>query len=59
MQEHLYKHFESEKYTEFLDDVSLTLIDKTGGSNPTKRENYWMQSLKEFAPYSLSVVDSI
>ena len=59
MQEHLHKHFESEKYTEFLDDVSLTLIDKTGGSNPTKRENYWMRSFKEFAPYGLSVVDSI
>ena len=36
MQEHLYKHFESEGHTEFLDDVSITLIDKTDGSNPTK-----------------------
>ena len=35
MQEHLYKHFESEGHTEFLDDVSITPIDKTDGSNPT------------------------
>ena len=37
MQEHLYKHFESEEHTEFL-DISIILIDKTDGSNPTKRE---------------------
>ena len=29
------KHFESEVHTEFLDDVSITPIDKTDGSNPT------------------------
>ena len=40
VQEHLYKHFESEGHTEFFDDVSITLIDKTDGSDPTKRENY-------------------
>ena len=40
VQEHLYKHFESERHTEFFDDVSITLIDKTDGSDPTKRENY-------------------
>ena len=32
MQEHLYKHFESERRTEILDDISITLIDKTDGS---------------------------
>ena len=62
MQEHLYinilyKYFESEGHTKFLDDVSRTLIDKTDGSNPTKRENYWMRTLKTFAPYGLNVVD--
>ena len=47
-----------EGHTEFL-DVSITLIDKTDGSNPTKRENYWMQTLKAFAPDGLNVVDSV
>ena len=59
MQEYLYRHFESEGHTEFLDDVSVTLIGKTDCSNPTKRDNYWMQTLKTFAPYGLNVVDSI
>ena len=58
MQEHLYKHFESEGHTEFLDDVSITLIHKIDGSNPTKRENYWMRTLKTFALYYLTVEDS-
>ena len=47
-----------EGHTEFL-DVSITLIDKTDGSNPTKRENYWMQTLKAFAPDGLNVADSV
>ena len=38
MQEHLYKHFESEHHSGFREDVSVILIDKTDGSNPTKRE---------------------
>ena len=58
IQVHLHKHFESEGHAEFLDDVSITLIDKTDGSNPIKRENYWMQTLKTYAPYGL-VVESI
>ena len=45
MQERLCKHFESEGHTEFLLDVSITLIDKTDGSNLTKRKNYWMRTL--------------
>ena len=52
-------HASEKEHTEFLDDVSITLIDKTDGSNPTNRENYWMQTLKIFAPYSLNVEDSI
>ena len=59
MQEYLYRHFESEGHTEFLDDVSVTLIGKTDCSNPTKRDNYWMQTIRTFAPYGLNVVDSI
>ena len=45
IQERLCKHFESEGHTEFLVDVSITLIDKTDGSNLTKRKNYWMRTL--------------
>ena len=59
IQEYLYNYFESEGHIEFLDDVSITLIDKTDGFNPNKRENYWMRTLKTYAPYGLNVVDSI
>ena len=50
MQEHLYRHFSSPGHTGFLNDVSVTLIDKTDGSDPKKREHYWMKTLKTMAP---------
>ena len=40
MQEHLYKHFERESYLGFRDEMPVILINKTDGSNPTKRETY-------------------
>ena len=40
MQEYLYIHFESECQSGFRDKVSVILIDKTDGPNPTKGETY-------------------
>ena len=40
MQEHLFKHFNSMGHNGFLNNVSITLIDKTDGKNPKKREDY-------------------
>ena len=59
MQEYLYSHFESEGHNGFLEDVSITIIDKTDGSNPTKRETFWMHTLKTLAPYGLNVENGI
>ena len=59
MQEHLYKHFESEHHSGFCEDVSVILIDKTDGSNPTKRETYWIQDLETIAPYGLDVENGV
>ena len=59
MQEYLYSHFESEGHNGFLEDVSIALIDKTDGSDPTKRETFWMHTLKTLAPYGLNVEDGI
>ena len=56
---YLYSHFESEGHNGFLEDVSITLIDKTDGSNPTKRETFWMHTLKTLAPYVLNVENGI
>ena len=43
----------------FLEDVSIALINKTDGSDPTERETFWMHTLKTLAPYGLNVEDSI
>ena len=41
--------FESECHSHFHDDVSVVLIDKTDDSNPTKKEIYWMGTLKNYS----------
>ena len=38
MQQHLYEHFYSEGCNGFLGNVSVSLVDKTDGSQPKKRE---------------------
>ena len=43
----------------FLEDMSITLIDKTDGSDPMKRETFWMHSLNRLAPYELNVENGI
>ena len=58
MQEYLYSHFESEGHNGFL-DVSIALIDKTDGSDHTKRETFWVHAFKTLAPYGLNVEDGI
>ena len=42
MQEHLFKHFLSPGHNGFLNNVSITFINKTDLSDPLKRENYWI-----------------
>ena len=59
MQEHLYKHFESECHSDFRDNVSVILIDRTDGSNPTKRETCWMRTLRTIAPYGLNLKNDV
>ena len=38
MQQHLFEHFYEEGHHSFLEDVSITLIDKTDPSNPLQKE---------------------
>ena len=59
MQEHLYRHLNSPGHRGFLNDVSVTLIDKMDGSDHKKREDYWMKTLKTMAPYGLNIEDSV
>ena len=55
MQEHFCSHFESEGHNGFLEDMSISLIDKTDGSYPTKRETFLMHTLKTLTPYGLNI----
>ena len=41
MQKHFFNHFCTSDHFGFLDDLSLTFIDKTASSNSLKREDYW------------------
>ena len=54
MQRHSYEHFTLLGHSSFLHDVSITLIDKTDPSFPTKHENYWIDNLKTKAPVGLN-----
>ena len=47
----LLEYFHSEQHDGFLQYCSITLIDKTDGSDPTKREEYWRVVLKTVSPY--------
>ena len=60
----LERKFGSEKcgrsrHSGFLGIVSITLIDKTDGKDPKRRENYCMRALKTYAPFELNNEDSV
>ena len=55
-QEHLFEHFKGEGHSSFLGNVSITLTYKTDGKDPKKRENYWMRTLKTYAPFELHYI---
>ena len=50
MQTEYFQHF----HNGFLQDWSITFIDKTDGSDPTRREQYWRVVFKTVAPYGLN-----
>ena len=54
----MFEDFKSEVHNDFLGIVSITLIDKIDGKDPKKRENYWMRTLKTYAPFGLNIDDS-
>ena len=59
MQQHVFKHFNSERHHCFLDKISITFIDKTDPSDPLKRQNYWKSILKTMAPWGLNAEESV
>ena len=59
MVQHLFNHFCTSGHCDFLEDVSLTFIDKTDPSDPLKREDYWRSTLKTMAPFGLNIEESV
>ena len=45
-QQFLQNHFLQDDHRGFLEDADVILIDKTQAYDPTKREYYWMRTLK-------------
>ena len=59
MQQHLYERSFTAKVNGFLRNVSISLIDKTDGFQPKKRENYWMKTLKTPALLGLNIESAV
>ena len=57
MQPLVFEHFSSNNHNGLLEDCSITRIDKTDGSDPTRREEYWRRILKIVSPYGLNTTD--
>ena len=56
---HLYEHFCDSEHSGFLNDVSITFIDKTDLANPLQREKYWKHILKTFASCGLNIKENV
>ena len=59
MQPLVFKHLSSNDYNGFLEDCSIFLIDKTDGSDPTRREEYWKRRrvLNTVTQYGLNAIN--
>ena len=54
-QKFLQSHFLQRDYQGFLKDLEVCLIFKTQASDPTKREFYWMRTLRTLYPDGLNI----
>ena len=60
MQGRLYEHFCSHGHNDgFLEEVAITLTNKTDGKDPEYAENYGMRTLKTLAPSGLNIEDCL
>ena len=52
----IFEHFASNRHNGFLEDCTITLIDKTDGTDATRKEEYRRKVLKTVSPYGLNTV---
>ena len=55
MQKYLHDYFLSPDHDGLLNNVEITLIDKTDPSNPERREKFWRTKLRTLAPLGLNI----
>ena len=53
----VFEHLSSNYHNGFLEDCSITLIDKTDGVDPARRGEYWRRGLKTVTPYGFSMIE--
>ena len=57
MQPLVFEHFYLNDQNGFLENCSITLIDKTDWSDPTRTDEYWRRLLRTVTPYGLNTID--
>ena len=55
MQQHLFNNICTSGRAGFLDDVSITFIDKADPSGPLRREDFWRRTLKTMEPFGFDI----
>ena len=53
-----FAHFQGLDHNGFLEDTEITFIDKTDPSDPTRREEFWIDTLKTRYPLGLHNIDA-
>ena len=52
-----FAHFQGADHSGFINDTEIRLIDKTDPSDPTKREDVWIDALKTRYPQGLNNIE--
>ena len=53
----IFAHFQTAGHSGFINDTEIRFIDKTDPSDPTRREDFWIDTLKTRYPQGLNNID--
>ena len=56
---HLHQQFLSENHDGLIQDYEVTVIDKSGSADPTRRESFWMRKLETLSPLGSNLRESV
>ena len=52
-----FAHFQTADHSGFINDTEIRFIDKTDPSDPTRLEDFWIDTLKTRYPQGLNNID--